>query len=109
MISWEDHLIKTSGLASASHWLKRSFPLDVMAAILVGKNNPLGIIFYFMQISSFHRINRATGHVGKNCLLVSMISAKQVLSYSSLVIIPERITSDSKNILCSSYLARIHF
>ena len=55
VISWEDHLIKTSGLASASNcsWLKRSFPLDVMAAILVDKNNPLGIIFYFMQINSF--------------------------------------------------------
>ena len=50
-----------------------------------------------------------TCHVGKTRLLVSMISAKQVLSYLSLVIIPERITSDSKNILCSSYLARIHF
>ena len=64
MISWEDHVIKTSGLASASHWLKRSFPLDVMAAILVDQtsetsamlvdqNNPLGIILYFMQINYF--------------------------------------------------------
>ena len=49
----------------------------------------------------------AAGHVGKNRLLVSMISAKQVSSYSSLLIIPERITSDSKKILCSSCLGFI--
>ena len=36
-----------------------------------------------------------------------MISAKQVLSYSILVVIPEKITSDSKNILCSSCLGCI--
>ena len=49
----------------------------------------------------------ATCHVGKTRLLVSMISGKQVLSYSSLVIITERITSDSKNILFSIYLGFI--
>ena len=55
----------------------------------------------------FYRINMTAGHMGKNRLLVSMISAKQVSSYSSLVIIPERITSDSKKILCSSCLGFI--
>ena len=54
----KDYLIKTRGMVSASHRLRRSLSNDVMAAILVhqnketsailvGQNSPLGIKFYF--------------------------------------------------------------